>query len=155
MAEPPNPLEREMNVPRPVRILLGLVLVLGGIFVAALALPSTRTFLGAPRLSTGGMVALFILLFGLSALMLYLGYRLLRMKESTDHLWSPASMAKYGGWSFVALGVWGIACGIASLFLDFESYGQQWQDIVGGLALSAFGYRWSQSRKAERGTGSI
>ena len=43
------------------RILLGLVLVLGGIFVAALALPSTRTFLGAPRLWTGGMVALFIL----------------------------------------------------------------------------------------------
>ena len=155
MAEPPNPLEREMNVPRPVTILLGLVLVLGGIFFAALALPSTRTFLGAPRLSTGGMVALFILLFGLSALMLYVGYRLLRMEESTDHLWSPASMAKYGGWSFVALGVWGIGSGIASLFLDFESHGEQLQDIVGGLALSAFGYCWSQSRKAERGTGSI
>jgi len=150
---PPNPLEQEMNVPRPVRILLGLVLVLGGIFFAALALPSTGTFLGAPRLSTGGMVALFILFFGLSALTLYLGYRLLRMKQSTDHLWSPASMAKYGGWSFVALGVWGTGCGIASLFPDFESYGQ-WQDIVGGLALFAFGSCWSQSRKAERGTGS-
>jgi len=155
MAEPPNPFEQEMNVPRPVTILLGLVLVLGGIFVAALVLYSTRTFLGARRPSTGGMVVLFILTFGVSALMLYVGYRLLRMKESTDRLWSPASMAKYGGWSFVALGVWGIGCGIASLFLDFESYGQQWQDIVGGLALSAFGYRWSQSRKAERGTGSI
>jgi hypothetical protein len=155
MAEPPNPFEQEMNVPRPVTILLGLVLVLGGIFVAALVLYSTRTFLGARRPSTGGMVVLFILTFGVSALMLYVGYRLLRMKESTDRLWSPASMAKYGGWSFVALGVWGIGCGIASLFLDFESHGEQLQDIVGGLALSAFGYRWSQSRKAERGTGSI
>jgi hypothetical protein len=150
MAKPPNPLEQEMNVPRPVRILLGLVLVLGGIFLTALALPSTRTFLGAPRRSTTGMAALFILLFGLGALTLYVGYRLLRMKETTDHLWSPASMAKYVGWSFVALGVWGTGCGIASLFPDFESYGQ-WQDIIGGLALSAFGYRWSQSRKAERG----
>jgi apolipoprotein N-acyltransferase len=155
MAEPPNPFEQEMNVPRPVTILLGLVLVLGGIFVAAFVLYSTRTFLGARRPSTGGMVVLFILTFGVSALMLHVGYRLLRMKESTDRLWSPASMAKYGGWSFVALGVWGIGCGIASLFLDFESHGEQWQDIVGGLALSAFGYRWSQSRKAERGTGSI
>jgi hypothetical protein len=122
---------------------------------AALALPSTRTFLGYPRLSTGAMATIFILFLGLSALMLYLGCRLLRMKETADHLWSPASTAKYGGWSFVVLGVWGIACGIASLFPYFESYGQQWQDIVGGLVLSAFGYRWSQSRKAERGTGSI
>jgi hypothetical protein len=153
MAEPPNPLEQEMNVPRPVRILLGLVLVLGGIFLAALALPWTRTFFGASRRSNAGMVALFILLFGLSALTLYLGCRLLRMKETTDHLWSPAAMAKYGGWSFVTLGVWGTGCGIASLFPGFESYGQ-WQDIVGGLVLSAFGYRWSQSRKPERGTGS-
>jgi hypothetical protein len=155
MAEPPNPLEQEMNVPRPVTILLGVVLILGGIFVAALVLSSTRAILGLPRHSIGGIVAFFILTFSLSALMLYVGYRLLRMKESTDHLWSPASMAKYGGWSFVALGVWGIGSGIASLFLDFESHGEQWQDIVGGLALSAFGYCWSQSRKAERGTGSI
>ena len=149
MDESPNPLEQEMNIPRPVRVLLGLVLLLGGIFFIALALYSTETFLDVPRLAVGGIVALLVILVGLSALTLYLAYRLLRMKESTDHLWSPASTAKYGGWSLVAVGVWGIGCGIAGLFLDFESYGQHCQYIVGGLTLSAFGYRWSQSRKAE------
>jgi len=150
MAEPPNRLEQEMNIPRPVRVLLGLVLVLGGVFFAALALYPTGAFHGAPQHAIGGIVAMIVFLVGLAALMLYLGYRLLRMKESTEYLWSPASMAKYGGWSFMALGVAGIALGIASLFVDFGSDGPQWQDIAGGLAISVFGYRWSQSRKAAR-----
>ena len=88
MANTPDTFERQVNIGRPVRVLLGALVLAGAILFALLAailFTSDRTQMPSPR---GALELVFF--FGALALgFAFVGVRLISMKAATEKLFSP------------------------------------------------------------------
>jgi len=102
MANTPT-IERQVNIVRPVRVLLGALVVAGAVLFALLAailLASDRTQMPSPR----GALALVLLFGALAFGFAFVGVRLISMKAATENLFSLRA-AIFAGPAVSAVGI--------------------------------------------------